>query len=110
MAVSALTLALALCAAEVPPEDAHMYQLQAPETVSYPNWVVTPLGRERIAQALEADAAKIAQQEAEAAKLRATVVELAAKPELTWKNGLFLVGLGLVVGGASVALASAPRK
>ena len=97
-----LALVVALSLAQTPETDHHMYQPQAPESVSFPNWVVSPTGYARLSDALQKQAETIAQKEAEAAKLRADVVELAAKPELTWQGVVVMAGLavalGLVVG------------
>lgn len=77
---------------------AHMYQPAKPEMVGYPNWVLTPDGRDKIAQSIVDMWTLNAQLRAERDALQQKTLELAAKPELTWKGVLVLVGVGLVVG------------
>jgi hypothetical protein len=112
MAVSFAALALMVSLAQAPETDHHMYQPQAPETVGYPNWVVSPTGYARLSDALKTQSEAIAQKEAEAAKLRADVVELAAKPELTWQGVVVMAGLALTLGlvvGIPVGIAVGKR-
>lgn len=106
-----LLLASSASAQEAEGQDAHMYQAQKTEMVGYPNWVLSPLGRERIAAALQKQAEDIAAKEAEAAKLRADVVTLSAKPELTWTGAAILIGIGILAGAAiAVPIGLAARK
>ena len=110
--VGSLALVVALSLAQAPETDHHMYQPKAPESVGYPNWVVSPAGYARLSDALQKQAEAVAQKEAEAAKLRADVVALSAKPELTTRGAVVLIGAGLLLGLAlsvPVALAVARR-
>lgn len=77
---------------------AHMYQPAKPETVGYPNWVLSPEGRDRIAASIADAWTQNAQLRAERDALQQKTLELSAKPELTWKGALVLVGMGLAVG------------
>lgn len=76
----------------------HMYQAGNPELIGYPNWVLTPEGKDKIGAAIADMWTRNAQLRAERDALQQKTLELAAKPELTWRGVLVLVGVGLVVG------------
>jgi hypothetical protein len=76
----------------------HMYQPEKPEMVGYPNWVLSPQGKENLGVAIADMWTQNAQLRAERDTLQQKTLELAAKPELTWKGVLVLVGVGLAVG------------
>jgi hypothetical protein len=76
----------------------HMYQAGNPEPIGYPNWVLTPEGKERIGAAIADMWTQNAQLRTERDALQQKTLELAGKPELTWKGVLVLVGVGLVLG------------
>jgi hypothetical protein len=102
MAGKALLLALLLSAPawgqEVQVSPVHLYQAQNPELIGYPNWVATPEGKARIDAALTEFWTDRERLRVENGILQQKTLELAAKPELTWKGALALVGIGLVVG------------
>lgn len=85
-----------------------MYQPPAPELVGYPNWVLTDGGKQRLDATLERHVRELEQLRTENASLRAGLVSWEAKPTLTWRGVLLLVGGGVVLGlavGVPVALA-----
>jgi hypothetical protein len=68
------------------------------ESVSHPNWVLTPEGKERIDATVARMDREVFQLRAENTSLRTDVQEMAAKPALTWKAVALFVGAGLVTG------------
>jgi hypothetical protein len=68
------------------------------ESVSHPNWVLTPEGKERIDSTVARMDREVFQLRVENTSLRADVQEMAAKPALTWKAVALFVGVGLVTG------------
>ncbi len=75
-----------------------MYQPAAPEMVGYPNWVLTPNGKERLDATLERQVSELVTLRAENSSLKTDLETMAAKPALTWKAVALLVGGGLVLG------------
>lgn len=105
--------ALALClvsqlalAQDVP----RMYQAKEPDLVGYPNWVVTPAGKELIDATIERQFTELLQLRTENLELKSELVKWEAKPALTWKGAAVLLAVGAVVGaGVAVSIAVATR-
>jgi hypothetical protein len=99
--VAALLVSTLALGQEISP--AHMYQPKTPETVGYPNWILTQGGKAKLDDAIIALWTEKERLRAENISLQQTTLDLAAKPELTWKGALVLVSVGLVL-GASIAI------
>jgi hypothetical protein len=105
-----LCLTIALIVSPIVNAQERMRQIPPAQTepVSHPNWVLTPEGKERIDATVARMDREVFQLRAENSSLRADVTEMAAKPALTWKGAVLLVGAGLVLGlavGVPVAIA-----
>lgn len=106
--LSVLSICFALIVRPAFADDPRLYQPPAPESVGYPNWVLTPDGKAKLDETLNRQFVELVQLRTENSELRETLVEWEAKPALTWKGGLLLVGAGVVLGlavGIPVALA-----
>jgi hypothetical protein len=81
-----------------------MYQPPSPgENVGYPNWVLTPDGKAKIDETLNRQLTESTILRAENGSLKTSLAEMEAKPALTWKGALLLVGLGVVIGAGATA-------
>lgn len=96
-----LAILLVSSAALAEPDRANLYQPMEPEVVGYPNYVLTPRGYKLWQEDLARRFAESEARRVEILKLQKTTVELAAKPELTWRGALLFVGTGaaLALGG-----------
>lgn len=106
------TLALALVSQLAFADDTpRMYQPPAPgETVGYPNWVLTPDGKEKLDATLARNFSELVQLRTENASLKHSLVEMESKPAMTWKGAAVLLAVGAVVGaGVAVSIVVAAR-
>lgn len=95
---SSLALLLVSSLALAEPNGAHLYQPKEPETVGYPNWVLTPRGytiwAADLARAHEEKALFLAENES----LKKDLTALQSRPLLTTKAAAILIGAGVLVG------------
>lgn len=98
--VSRLALAQGVVAEDAP---LRMYQPPAPELVGFPNWVLTPDGKERLDATLSRQFSELVQLRTENSELKIALVTWEAKPALTWRGAALIFAGGVVVGGVTAA-------
>lgn len=88
-----------------------MYQPPAPgEVVGYPNWVLTPDGKEKLDATLNRQLTELVTLRSENSSLKASLVTMESKPALTPLGVAVLIGVGVVIGaGAVVAIHAVAR-
>ncbi len=108
--VLALLLVASVASAQEAPKRAWQVAPGPGERVLHPNWVYTPEGKERVDEALTFLDVETTSLRAQNESLRADLLSWEKKPALTWTGAFVILGIGVVVGGALVALPFALRR